>query len=115
MHSPAVIRRYLERIGVPLRVWSLTGPRPDLAATWGEARDVSTSAALLAATEDLRKELESQRVAWLPVAPLDAFRVVTSADCAYAPLAGSGYALPTSNTSTPLDRATPAAPAASAR
>jgi hypothetical protein len=104
VHSPATIRRYLQRIGVPLRVWSLSGPRPDLAATWGEARDVSTAAGLLAATEDLRNELESQRVAWLPVGPLDAFRVVANGDCAYAPLAGAGYGL-----------ATPSAPAASAR
>jgi hypothetical protein len=79
---------------VPFRIWSLNGPRPEICELWGEeVRDVSTAAALLAATEDLRKELESQRVAWLPVGPLDAFRVVTSADCAYAPLAGEGYAL----------------------
>jgi hypothetical protein len=87
VHSPAAIRRYLQRVGVPLRVWSLAGPRTDVAEPWGEIIDVSTSAALLAATEDLRKELDSQRVAWLPVAPLDAFRVTASDDCAYAPLA----------------------------
>jgi hypothetical protein len=72
---------------VPLRVWSLTGARPDLADTWGEVRDVSTSAGLLAATEDVRQELDSQRMAWLPVAPLDAFKVSATADCAYEPLA----------------------------
>ena len=99
LHSPAVIRRYLERVGVPLRVWSLTGPRPDLVDTWGEVRDVSTAAGLLAATDDLRRELDSQRVAWMPVAPLDAFRVIANADCAYEPLAGAGYVL------TPSDRA----------
>jgi hypothetical protein len=86
-HKPAVIRRYLERIGVPFRVWSLTGPRPDLAETWGEVRDVSTAAGLLAATDEVRRDLESQRVAWLPVGPLDALRVIASDDCAYAPLA----------------------------
>ena len=89
LHSPQVIRRYLERVGVPLRVWSLTGPRPDLADTWGEVRDVSTTAGLLAATEDLRQELVSQRLAWLPVAPLEAFRVRATADCAYQPLTRS--------------------------
>jgi hypothetical protein len=87
VHTPATIRRYLRRVGVPLRVWSLTGPRPDLAETWGEVIDVSTEAGLLAATRDLRNELDSQRVAWLPVAPLDAFRVMASEDCAFAPLA----------------------------
>ena len=98
-HSPAVIRRYLQRVGVPLRVWSLTGPRPDLAETWGEVRDVSTQAELVKATEDLRQELDSQRVAWVPVAPLNAVRVTANADCAYEPLAGAGYPL------TPVDRA----------
>lgn len=87
INSPAVIRRYLQRVGVPLRVWSLTGPRPDLADTWGEVRDVSNAADLIAATEDLRQELDSQRLAWLPVAPLDAFKVSATEDCAYTPLA----------------------------
>jgi hypothetical protein len=98
-HSPAVIRRYLQRVGVPLRVWSLTGPRPDLAASWGEVRDVSTQDALIKATEDLRQELDSQRVAWVPVAPLNAVRVTASTGCAFEPLAGAGYPL------TPSDRA----------
>jgi hypothetical protein len=101
VHKPAIMRRYLERVGVPFRVWSLTGPRPDLAETWGPVRDVSSSAGLLSATEDLRKELDSQRIAWLPVAPLEAFRVSASADCAFEPLATA--------------RATPSAPGASAR
>lgn len=90
-HSPATVRRYLERVGVPLRVWSLTGPRPDLVETWGPVRDISTNAALLKATEDLRQELDSQRIAWLPVQPLDAFRVIASADCAYTPLTSETY------------------------
>lgn len=99
VHQPSVMRRYLERVGVPLRVWSLVGARPDLAETWGEVRAISTTADLLAATEDLRRELDSQRVAWVPVAPLNAVRVVANTDCAYEPLAGAGYKL------TPLDRA----------
>jgi hypothetical protein len=93
VHTPGVMRRYLERVGVPLRVWSLAGPRPDLVETWGEVRDISTTADLLAATEDLRRELDSQRVAWVPLAPLNAVRVVANADCAYEPLAGAGYRL----------------------
>lgn len=90
INSPAVIRRYLERVGVPLRVWSLTGPRPDLADIWGEVQDVSTTAGLLAATDDLRKNLDSQKVAWLPVPPLNAFKVSATPDCAYEPLANFG-------------------------
>lgn len=89
LNSPPVVRRYLERVGVPLRVWSLTGPRPDLADTWGEVRDVSTTGGLLQATEELRQELDSQRVAWLPVTPLEAFQITATPDCAYAPLAMS--------------------------
>jgi hypothetical protein len=120
VHRPAIIRRYLARIGVPFRVWSLTGPRPDLVESWGEVRDVSTAAALLAATEDLRHELESQRVAWLPVGALEAFRVSATEDCAYVPLAGAGYALTPPTTLTPSitlttpTTLTPGAPAASA-
>jgi hypothetical protein len=91
LNAPAVVRRYLARVGVPLRVWSLTGPRPDLAETWGEVQDVSTSAGLLAATDDLRKDLDSQKVAWLPVPPLNAFKVSATADCAYEPLANVGH------------------------
>lgn len=86
VHNPAAMRRYLERVGVPLRVWSLSGPRPDLATTWGEVIDVSTTAGLLAATSNLRDDLNTQRVAWLPVAPLDAFHVRATADCAFVPL-----------------------------
>ncbi len=87
-HSAGIVRRYLERVGVPLRVWSLTGPRPELVDEWGPVQNVSSNAALLKATEDLRQELDSQRIAWLPVQALDAFRVKASADCAYTPVAG---------------------------
>jgi hypothetical protein len=92
LNSPQNMRRYLDRVGVPLRVWSLTGTRPDLADTWGEVKDVSTPAGLLAATEELRQELDSQRLAWLPVSPLEAFRVSATADCAYQPLTRSDRA-----------------------
>jgi hypothetical protein len=72
VHDPVVVRRYLERIGVPLFVWWLAGPKPD--AAWGEIIDVSNIAKLLEASDRLRRELESQRVAWLPLAPLHAYR-----------------------------------------
>jgi len=86
-HHPVTLRRYLERVGVPLRVWSLVGPLPELNELWGEVTDVSTPPALLAATEELRNELESQRVAWIPVGPVQAVRVQASSDCAFEPLA----------------------------
>lgn len=88
LNSPASVLGYLKRVGVPLRVWSLTGKRPDLEKLWGmRVYDVTTTAGLLTATEDLRKDLDSQRVAWLPVAPIDTFSVTATADCAYEPLA----------------------------
>lgn len=85
-NSPAAVRRYLQRIGVPLYVWSLTGPRPDLAATWGEVRDVSTSRKLAEATEALRNDLTRQRIAWIPAGPLEALNASATADCAWEPL-----------------------------
>jgi hypothetical protein len=87
IHSPAAVRRYLDSIGVPLRVWSTAGSRPDLERVWGRVRDVSTTASLLEATSELKRELEMQRVAWLPAAPLDALRARTNDDCSYVPLA----------------------------
>ncbi|HYH08288.1 MAG TPA: hypothetical protein VEK11_14625 [Thermoanaerobaculia bacterium] len=87
-HSPGAVRRYLERVGVPLRVWSLTGPRPDLADTWGAVQDVSTSPLLVKATEELRQELAAQRIAWIPAGPLEAIRAEASADCGVMPIAG---------------------------
>ena len=86
-HSGASVRRYLARIGVPLRVWSLTGPNEALVKEWGAVQDVSTMNGLVAATAELRSELETQRIAWLPLPPLDAFRVASSASCSYEPLA----------------------------
>jgi len=86
-HSVATVRRFLERMGVPLHVWSLVGKRPELEAVWGEVKDVSKTSVLTAATEELRRELESQRIAWLPVAPLDAFRTTADERCAFTPLA----------------------------
>lgn len=77
-NSPAVVRRYLQKIGVPLRVWSMTGPRPDLEATWGPVLDVSRAPLLVKATEELRRELDDQRIAWIPAGPLDALQAIGS-------------------------------------
>jgi hypothetical protein len=85
-YPPALVRSYLERIGVPFRVWSFIGTPPELEA-WGPVQEVSTSAGLQQATEELRRELDSQRVALVPAAPLDALRTGAGADCAYEPLA----------------------------
>jgi hypothetical protein len=84
-YRPATVRRYLASIGVPLRVWSLTGKRADPA--WGEVEDVSSPEFLRDATDRLRRELARQRVVWLPLTPLDALRVESAPDCAWEPLA----------------------------
>lgn len=73
-HPAAVVRRYLERIGVPLRVWSLVDITPAMTAEWGEITDITSITKLTAATEELRKLLEEQRIAWLPLEPLDALQ-----------------------------------------
>ena len=85
-YKPAEVRRYLERIGVPLHVWSQTGPRPDLAKVWGTVEDVSTPARLQRATRSLRLELADQRVAWIPASALDALRARAGDGCGYESL-----------------------------
>lgn len=86
-HRPAVIRRYLEAIGVPLMVWSLKGLRPDLEEQWGAIKDVSTLARLHAATTDLNRVIDQQRIAWLAADPLTALRATSRSDCRYEPVA----------------------------
>jgi hypothetical protein len=84
-YQAATVRRYLERIGVSLHVWSLTGPVSDSA--WGEVEDISSTNALLRAVARLREDLDAQRIAWLPLDPIHALHVRTVPDCAWEPLA----------------------------
>ncbi|MEM7584822.1 MAG: VWA domain-containing protein [Acidobacteriota bacterium] len=60
--TPAMVRRYLERLQVPLLVWS-----PDQAKTdpWGEVTDVSSSRELLRGVLELRQTLGNQTIVWL--------------------------------------------------
>jgi hypothetical protein len=62
--SPASARRYLERLRVPLYIWSLTGPSGP-AAEWGEREDISNPALLRRACGRLKDALETQWIAWL--------------------------------------------------
>jgi hypothetical protein len=84
-YRSATVRRYLERIGVPLRVWSLTGG--GVHPAWGETEDISTNQRLQEAVRRLDRELETQRVAWLPLDPYRALQVEAAAGCAWEPLA----------------------------
>ena len=84
-YSPAVAKRYLQTVGVPLFVWSMTGPRPDLADSWGEVIDTSNVFKLGAEVKRLRDVLATQRVAWVDVDPLAALRVKAGRDCGIQP------------------------------
>jgi hypothetical protein len=62
-YDPAMVRRYLAAIRVPLFVWKV-GEGPASAA-WGDAEDVSTLPHLRAAFAGLKGELKTQRVVWV--------------------------------------------------
>ena len=65
-YAPAAVRAYLEKIRVPLFVWSLENRTADrVAAAWGPAEDVSSFPKLKAAFEKLRSELDSQQMVWV--------------------------------------------------
>ena len=86
-HPPAMVRRYLRALGVPLFVWSVDGPRPDLAASWGDVDDVSSIEKLAEAAGRIRRTLAAQRVAWIAADPLTALRAEVKEGCGFARLA----------------------------
>jgi hypothetical protein len=56
-------RRFLAALRVPLFVWSLKNPEPDSpAAAWGKVVDISVAINVSGAVEEIRKELDSQRI-----------------------------------------------------
>lgn len=85
--APAAVRHYLQSIGVPLFVWSLTGPRPDLGTSWGAVDDISTPKQFQAAVERLRASLASQHVVWIAGDPLSVLHVDADPRCGITPLA----------------------------
>jgi hypothetical protein len=89
-YNPRVVRRYLADIGVPLFVWSLTGPRSDVANSWGEAEDISSITGLRAAADRLRATLAAQRIAWVDVDPLKALQLQADERCGVATVARPG-------------------------
>jgi hypothetical protein len=84
--SASAVRRYLHRIGVPLYIWSIDGRNPEVEAAWGSATDISSAQKLRAATQELENDLDTQRIAWLPLAPIDALSVTSARDCSMTPL-----------------------------
>ena len=79
--DPAAVRRYLASLGVPLFVWSVSGPRPDAAESWGDVQDVSSLPKLGEAVNRIRKTLQEQRIAWVDVDPLTALRLEANHSC----------------------------------
>jgi hypothetical protein len=85
--APAAVRHYLQSIGVPFFVWSLTGPRPDLGTSWGEVDDISTPKQFQAAVVRLRTSLASQHLVWIAGDPLSVMHVEADPRCGITPLA----------------------------
>ena len=63
-YAPAVVKRYLELLRVPLFVWSLEDTAPER-SPWGEVTAVGTRSALRSAYARLRETLDAQRVLWV--------------------------------------------------
>lgn len=80
-HAPAVVRRYLEDIGVPLFVWSTAGVSRPLRDAWGDVDDVSSEPGLRDATAKLDATLAAQRIAWVATDPLAALRLDVKERC----------------------------------
>ena len=64
-HDAASVRRYLERLHVPLYVWSFVRQGTVPAVAWGQFTDVSTSTEFRAASERIREDLQRQSIAWV--------------------------------------------------
>ncbi len=63
--SPAQVRRYLERLAVPLVVWNPEAKPAQHLAAWGEVMNVGSLKQLAAAFEELSAQLDQQWIVWL--------------------------------------------------
>jgi len=63
--DPALVRRYLDEIRVPLVVWTLGDPASPTVAAWGGAETVSSLGRMRKAFSRLQDELASQRIVWV--------------------------------------------------
>jgi len=63
--SPAAVRGYLARLGVPLFVWSVGEVAAEVAADWGEVRSVQRQRWFRDAVDELSGALARQRIVWL--------------------------------------------------
>ncbi|HEY9420420.1 MAG TPA: hypothetical protein VIW92_03315 [Thermoanaerobaculia bacterium] len=63
LQDAATVRKFLEAIRVPLFVWCLKKPAAGSPlASWGECKDVKSAQILTLAVEEIRRELDSQRI-----------------------------------------------------
>ena len=65
LSDPALVRRYLETIRVPLFVWTLGGPESPAAAAWKGAEKVAPVGRMRKAFSRLEDDLDSQRIVWI--------------------------------------------------
>lgn len=82
--SPEVIRRYLERLGVPLFVWSVGKMQP---RGWGKVVDIRTRYNLTTAVDAVKSALRKQRIAWVAADPLESLRIEGNDRCGLKPAA----------------------------
>jgi hypothetical protein len=64
-HSPQDVRRFLERLRVPLFVWSLDDLGGETKRRWGEVAPVDYDSAIEEAVHALRRSLATQRIVWV--------------------------------------------------
>jgi hypothetical protein len=83
--TPAVVRRYLERLGVPLFVWSME--RASTNTAWGPVVDISTRWNLERAVSAVANTLKTQRIAWVATDPLTSLRIEGNDRCGLKPVA----------------------------
>jgi hypothetical protein len=84
LHSPAVIQRYLARLGVPLFVWSIGKLSP---RGWGNVVDITSRASLATAVDAVKDALKAQSVVWVAADPLATLRIQGNDRCGLKPLA----------------------------
>jgi hypothetical protein len=82
--SPAVIRRYLERLGVPLFVWSLGKMKP---RGWENVVDITTRYDLTTAVNAVKDTLSKQRIVWIATDPLASLHIEGNDRCGLKPVA----------------------------
>jgi len=61
-YSPEIVRAYLEKMRVPLFIWSTDGAGE---TPWGMAEDASSMSKIGRRTKQMIRELERQRIAWV--------------------------------------------------